>query len=280
MFCGQKMLNLRTPLTDQQENVMKTISIIIIFSICLFMSAPVRASPDEEKTHTVHLDQVTLEEAVTGINDIFNMKVDLICTNDTLPRGKLSLDFEETTFDKAINELMRISNVQNFSFTFDHKKNIVEIWILETSSRVDPKRASHFEGSDEDAITFSKASIDEMIYEEVEKLNRKDIEKLRDENAISKEDVIVIPGSYYQETVTMADIEVIIQAHNQRKPKNIIVDPTVIPGGNNLTMNDITKIKNEKTVKDTREIIVESSSNTGRRMTMRDVEKVKELKNK
>ena len=103
---------------------------IIISVFCLFsMFAPFTEAVEQDKQSSIKIEEMTFEETITALSNIFDIKIVLMSTID-LPRHKLSLTLEQVTFEEAINEAIRKSGLQNHALVINQEKNITRIWIL------------------------------------------------------------------------------------------------------------------------------------------------------
>lgn len=105
----------------------KFILIIIVF--LSFMPISLIDAMEEGKQSSIKIEEMTFEEIITALSNIFDIEIVLISTID-LPRQKLSLTLEQATLKQAINEAMRKSGLLNHALVINQEKNITRIWIL------------------------------------------------------------------------------------------------------------------------------------------------------
>lgn len=101
----------------------------IILTLLIFISVPFPAAAIEDQQVTVNIDQMTFEESITKLSEIFDIEITLVGVNN-FPQNKFNLTLEQTTFEQAVKEAMRKAGLQNHILAMDQQKNSTRIWIL------------------------------------------------------------------------------------------------------------------------------------------------------
>lgn len=108
----------------------KIVVMILNMLFVFFMSGLVSAATINDQQFPVKMDRLTLKESLDDLGRIYGVDVVLVSNLAKLPQGKVSLNLEQVTLEKAIKEVMRKTNVQNHAMFMDRERNTLLVWIL------------------------------------------------------------------------------------------------------------------------------------------------------
>jgi len=102
------------------------IYIILIFLFFILVASSAGAI---DKKFDVNIDQITFEESIAKLSEIFDVNITLMGINN-LTQSKFNLTLRHATLEQAIKEAMRKVGLQNHILDMDQQSNFTRVWIL------------------------------------------------------------------------------------------------------------------------------------------------------